>query len=302
MDCASCPKFLSQNSEFGCGFLVFGCFTRVCNVLGLFLMFGLGLRVLQYGAQCKGLIKFLEFKGKSFNLINGFCSKNDFGEGFDSKASSCKCNMFGLLRNFNPPNMGNVVESRGLISTIGDIKAKDLSNEELDGDDDGDGDGDGDGEGELDDECEEFDVMTLRKLIKMELRRANATHMELEKERMAAASAAEEAMAMILRLQNEKSSIEIEAHQYRRMAEQKQLYDQEVIQLLRWMVMKHESQRSLLEAQLTLCRQKLKLYVKADEFNGLEGADANMSFFSSTMEDSLGDVLLSSLDMDSPLV
>ncbi|KAK7301585.1 hypothetical protein RJT34_12452 [Clitoria ternatea] len=60
-------------------------------------------------------------------------------------------------------------------------------------------------------EDEMFDVMSLRKLVKVERQRYNSACPKIEKERGAAASAAEEAMAMILRLQNEKSSVEIQA-------------------------------------------------------------------------------------------
>nr|POE70435.1 protein floury 1-like [Quercus suber] len=153
-------------------------------------------------------------------------------------------------------------------------------------------------------EDEECDVMALRKLVKIERQRANGSYAELEKERIAAASAAEEAMAMILRLQREKSSIEIQANQYRRLAERKQQYDQEVIQSLRWIVMKHESNRSLLEDQLRFCRQKLKLCtMKGNEVDhGSEGVDANMRFLNSSTEHGFDDVLISSLDMDSSML
>ncbi|PHT41756.1 hypothetical protein CQW23_20610 [Capsicum baccatum] len=58
-------------------------------------------------------------------------------------------------------------------------------------------------EEECNDEDKVFDVLSLRKMIKMKRRRANAACLELEQERMAAATAAEETMGMILRLQNE---------------------------------------------------------------------------------------------------
>ncbi|XP_059446421.1 protein FLOURY 1-like [Corylus avellana] len=120
-----------------------------------------------------------------------------------------------------------------------------------------------------------------------------------KKKEEATASAAEEAMAMILRLQSEKSSTDMQANQYRRMAEQKQQYDQEVIGSLQWIVMKHESNRSLLEDQLRLCRQKLKLYMKGDEVDEREGIDASMNLLNSSTKDCLDDVFISSLDMDS---
>ncbi|CAI0473644.1 unnamed protein product [Linum tenue] len=121
-------------------------------------------------------------------------------------------------------------------------------------------------------EDDEFDVLALRRLVRNERRRAVGAQLELEKERMAAASAADEAMAMILRLQNEKSSSEMDAKQYRRVAEQKQEYDREVIQSLQWIIMKHEYERSLLEEKLELCRQQLQRCLRRDELEELDAA------------------------------
>ncbi|KAK7412181.1 hypothetical protein VNO78_03631 [Psophocarpus tetragonolobus] len=106
-----------------------------------------------------------------------------------------------------------------------------------------------------------FDVMTLRRMVKAERHRYNTACAEIDKERGAAASAAEEAMAMILRLQSEKSSVEIQAKQFRRVVEQKQEYDLEVIESLRWTVLQLESQKNLLERQLGVLRERLKHFV-----------------------------------------
>lgn len=114
-------------------------------------------------------------------------------------------------------------------------------------------------------EDEVFDVMSLRKLVKMERQRFNAACAEIEKERVAASSAAEEAMAMILRLQSEKSSVEIEANQFRRMVEERQEYDHEEIESLRWTVLQLESHKSLLEQQLEIYREKLAQFMKEEE-------------------------------------
>ncbi|GMQ01452.1 hypothetical protein CsSME_00048098 [Camellia sinensis var. sinensis] len=104
---------------------------------------------------------------------------------------------------------------------------------------------------------------------------------------------------MILKLQNDKSLIEMEANQYRRLTEEKQLHDQEVIHSLRWIVMKHESERGLLEDQLRFFRQKLKPSMEGYEGDQSEGIHESLSFFNSNIEDSPGgDALISSLDMD----
>ncbi|CAL0334362.1 unnamed protein product [Lupinus luteus] len=133
-------------------------------------------------------------------------------------------------------------------------------------------------------EDEVFDVMTLRKLVKVERQRYHAACAEIEKERVAASSAAEETMAMILRLQSEKSSIEIQANQFRRMVEQKQEYDEEVIEEMRWVIMQHESQKSLLEDQLGIYREKLREHMSDDEIDQLEGVDASRDFLNFSVE------------------
>ena len=128
-------------------------------------------------------------------------------------------------------------------------------------------------------EDEVFDVMALRKLVKFERQRFNAACAEIEKERIAASSAAEEAMAMILRLQSEKSSIEIQANQFRRMVDQKQEYDNEVIESLRWTIAQHESQKNLLEEQLGVYREKLRQFMSDDEIDQLDGSDTTRGEF-----------------------
>nr|XP_016473433.1 PREDICTED: myosin-binding protein 3-like [Nicotiana tabacum] len=268
MDCVEALKLLSLNADLGFGFLVFGWFGQVYKVLGLFLLFGLGLRVLQFSWYCKGWNRFLcEFCGKSGELRNGCCSKNDFDEKCSAKMKFCKS---GLLE---------------------EEKVKCVSDEELDDD-----------EQECHDEDKVFDVLSLRKMVKIERSRANAACLELEKERMAAATAAEETMAMILRLQNEKSLVEMEANQYKRLAEEKQLHDQEVIQSLQWLVLKHESERSILEGQLKLCcKEKLKTFGKRDdEGDHSEVADdeENHSSLNTNLDDAFHYTLFSSLDMD----
>ncbi|CAL5358253.1 unnamed protein product [Camellia sinensis] len=215
------------------------------------------------------------FREKSGDLRNGFCSK---------KCVNRKCNTkISLLESLE----SELEETQEIANGNGDFKA---SNEEY---------GDDSDEQECHEEDEEVDVMALRKLMRIERQKANAAYLELEKERLAAATAAEEAMAMILKLQNDKSLIEMEANQYQRLTEEKQLHDQEVIHSLRWIVMKHESERGLLEDQLRFFRQKLKLSMEGYEGDQSEGIHESLSFFNSNIEDSPGgDALISSLDMD----
>lgn len=238
--------------------------------------FGFGFLVFGFCSQVFGILfglflvfglglKFLQvsrffchFKGKkTSDLGNGVSIKYSLVEVCDQKIASCKCN----------PKENNVEEYE----------------------DDGEEDG-----GEDCNEDEEFNVMALRKMVKIERGRARKVRKELEKERLAAASAAEEAMAMILRLQSERSCVEMEANQYRRMAEQKQVYNEGIIQSLQWIVAKHEEEMSGLEDQLRLCRRKLKIFMKESEMD--EWEEDHMIEDYSPLDD-MGSVV-SSLDFD----
>ena len=55
MDCVSCFKFLCQSS----GFLISECFSQLLNLLGLFLLFSLALKLLQSGSHYKGVTQLL---------------------------------------------------------------------------------------------------------------------------------------------------------------------------------------------------------------------------------------------------
>ncbi|KAF7016839.1 hypothetical protein CFC21_030367 [Triticum aestivum] len=86
--------------------------------------------------------------------------------------------------------------------------------------------------------AEESNVERLRRRLVRERRLKEAALEDLEKERCAAASAADEAMAKIACLRNEKALVEREAKQSREMAQQKQMYDRQVIESLQWMINK----------------------------------------------------------------
>ncbi|KAF9675729.1 hypothetical protein SADUNF_Sadunf09G0063200 [Salix dunnii] len=236
-----------------------------------------GLRFLQFTWHVKCLVQFLcGFRGESSAFKNRFCSKLDFDKLCDTKILSC-------LENSKAENEDN------------SMTRKEVANDSVLDDDDY--------EREYSVEDEEHDVTTLRRLVKIERLRAHMAYAELEKERMASASAADEAMAMILRLQNEKSSSEIEAKQYRQLAEQKQEIHLEMIESLQWDIIKLEHERSEMEESLRMHREKSRQYMKSDEEDQSEGFGARTSYLRSTMEDSIKDVLNLSLDnMDSSVL
>lgn len=84
-----------------------------------------------------------------------------------------------------------------------------------------------------------------------------ALYQELEKERSAAASAADEAMAMILRLQKEKAATEMESRQYQRMIEEKSVYDQEEMNILKEILLRREREKLFLEKEVEAFRQMM---------------------------------------------
>lgn len=262
IDVASTIKFLTKVSETGYGFFLRGCFSRALKFLGMLLIFVFCMKILRFNWHSKGLMRFLcELGAKPRNAL---CFRNGV-----VKVCSSKITRFN--KNDSTSGKENVSNSNGDAEMNSDLM------EERD-----------DSEREAHNEDEVFDVMTLRKLVKIERQRANAAYAELEKERTASASAAEETMAMILRLQSEKSSAEIEANQFRRMAEKKQQHDQEVIDSLRWIIMQNESHIRSLEDKLNLYREKLRQYMREDEmeqFEELDDDDVNRNFSSFSVDD-----------------
>ncbi|CAK9870604.1 unnamed protein product [Sphagnum jensenii] len=99
----------------------------------------------------------------------------------------------------------------------------------------------------------------LLKALTVEREAQAALYHELEKERNAAATAANEAMAMITRLQEEKALVQMEARQYQRMVEEKTMYDQEAMEVLKEVIARHEEEKNELEEEIRICKRKLRL-------------------------------------------
>ncbi|KAL6505271.1 hypothetical protein OROGR_025088 [Orobanche gracilis] len=172
-------------------------------------------------------------------------------------------------------------------NVLDEKKSKCLGETNNNSDEESDADSNEESESESESESE-HDVLILRKLLRDERRKAKVALEDLAKERSASASAAEEAMSMILRLQNEKSSIELDFNQYKRLAEEKQIHDQEVIWSLQWLVRGHESERILLEYQLKVYRRKRK--------NQCQESDEDETSFNGNILDALENVFYSSRD------
>ncbi|CAD5182195.1 unnamed protein product, partial [Musa acuminata subsp. malaccensis] len=83
---------------------------------------------------------------------------------------------------------------------------------------------------------------------------------ELEEERSAAASAATEAMSMILRLQREKAEAQMEARQFKRLADEKMTHDQQEIASLEDLLFKREQAVQALSCEVQAYRHRLLSY------------------------------------------
>ncbi|CAL9215426.1 unnamed protein product [Arabidopsis halleri] len=252
MEIASFLKLLSQTDGFGFGIFVFGCSSQFFNLVFLCCLLLLGLKFLLF----KGTSFFLQYLEKIYQISskiecfnsfdrehkdcnnNGFISKSNLVDGLDqekptnlhwssnsSNGMSCEnCDLL-LLRD----GLDHIKNRDSTAETELDEKNNHGEKEESE---------DEEKSRSRSDEDQVFDVITLRNMVKRERKRGDCMKKELEKERGAAESAAEEAMAMLLKLRMEKSVVEMEAKQYKRIAEQKQVYDQQVIQSLQWMLMK----------------------------------------------------------------
>ncbi|CAJ1936159.1 unnamed protein product [Sphenostylis stenocarpa] len=243
------PPVLNLLTQFGCGFVLLRSLSRFFNILGLFLMLTFWFKVWRFGWNSKSAVRFLCDSGTVPKIR--FClDKVAWG------GSKAKTRPFKKVRR---PRSSSSIRRRSKSSRQrGNAGSEDGS------------EGRGENERDIGLEDEVYDVTTLRKMVKIERLKANAACADLETERTAAASSAEEAMAMILRLQNEKSSAEIQATQFRRMTEQKLDYDQEVIESLQWTITQHELQKAELEDQVEICRDDLRQFMRDEDIEQIE--------------------------------
>ncbi|CAN4104569.1 unnamed protein product [Withania somnifera] len=110
-------------------------------------------------------------------------------------------------------------------------------------------------DGEVSSSLHEHRIRLLERALEHEKEARYALCLELGKERNAAASAADEAMAMILRLQEEKASIEMDAHQYQRLIEEKSAFEAEEMNILTEILLRSEREKHFLEKELEVYRQ-----------------------------------------------
>ncbi|CAH1417757.1 unnamed protein product [Lactuca virosa] len=99
-------------------------------------------------------------------------------------------------------------------------------------------------------------VEKLKRQVEGDQQRLHLLHKELEEERNAAAIAADEAMAMITRLQEEKSSLHMEALQYLRMMDEQAEYDMEALDKANDLIADKDKEIQDLEAELEYFRSR----------------------------------------------
>ncbi|CAM0879637.1 unnamed protein product [Alopecurus aequalis] len=113
----------------------------------------------------------------------------------------------------------------------------------------------------------EGEMAALREALRQQSLAVEMLKAELEEERHAASSAADEALAMILRLQAEKAAERMEANQFRRVAEERILHDEDSMAFLKALVFSQDMEiRSL----------KNRLLAVNDPYAAASGGDGDV--------------------------
>ncbi|MCO5577165.1 hypothetical protein L7F22_030989 [Adiantum nelumboides] len=109
-------------------------------------------------------------------------------------------------------------------------------------------------------------IKGLREAVLKEREKLCTLYVELEIERISSETATNEAMSMISRLQEEKAALRMQAAHYRRIAEERAIYDEQAMQVLRDILVKKEKENFLLEKEVqairTRCCRNMRIYGK----------------------------------------
>ncbi|KAJ8421345.1 hypothetical protein Cgig2_010434 [Carnegiea gigantea] len=101
------------------------------------------------------------------------------------------------------------------------------------------------------------DIDSLKETLKAQQELLQRLYKELDEERESSAIAADEALSMIVRLQGEKSAMEMEASQYKRIAEEKMCHAQEMLEMFQELIYQKEMQIASLEFQVQAYKFRL---------------------------------------------
>ncbi|KAK4762162.1 hypothetical protein SAY87_030046 [Trapa incisa] len=121
----------------------------------------------------------------------------------------------------------------------------------------------------------ENEIVALRDMVGSQQEATQDLLSELEEERNASSSAANEAMSMILRLQREKAEVEMEARQFKRLAEEKMGHHQEEILALEELLCKREQSVQSLNYEAQAYKRRMISYgfTEDGEYSSCRRAD-----------------------------
>lgn len=106
----------------------------------------------------------------------------------------------------------------------------------------------------------EIEAAALREALANQQESIQGLCAELEEERAAASTAASEAMSMILRIQREKAEAQMDARQFKLLAEEKMSHDQQEIAVLEDILFKRDEALKSLSCELQAYRHRLLSY------------------------------------------
>ncbi|CAM9001042.1 unnamed protein product [Rhodiola kirilowii] len=101
------------------------------------------------------------------------------------------------------------------------------------------------------------DLTALKEALNAQQQLLHKLYAELDQEREASKTAASEALSMILRLQGEKAAVEMEAKQYKRMAEEKMFHADECVAIFEDVIYQKDMEIAALECQIQAYKYKL---------------------------------------------
>jgi hypothetical protein len=102
----------------------------------------------------------------------------------------------------------------------------------------------------------ETDILALKETLQAQQQLLQKLYSELDEEREASASAASETLSMILRLQGEKAAVQMEANQYKRMAEEKMSHAENSLFIFEDLIYQKDMEVASLEFQVQAYRCK----------------------------------------------
>lgn len=103
----------------------------------------------------------------------------------------------------------------------------------------------------------ETDITGLKETLYAQQQLLQQLYAELDKERESSATAASETLSMILRLQGEKAAVQMEASQYKRLAEEKMSHAENSLSVFEELIYQKEMEIASLEFQVQAHRYKL---------------------------------------------